>query len=308
MKHFVDIEHIREYGDNGVAKCNTQAFEVGDIIQITEKYDGSNASAYWDGEAMHACSRKQDLTSTNTLNGFYTFIQTLAEKTVEVFKTNADLIVFGEWTCKNKIIYNDTGKQNHWYVYDIFNTTTEEWMPQSLVKAFAAQAGLEYIHVLYEGPFVSWEHCRTFMNSPAYGDTQEGIVIKNQTKLNNNETRCPVYLKIVNESFKERMAGKVREPKDPTKEAEMKAALENAKLIVTQARVEKIILKAQADGVLPTELTPQDMKEVAKVVPSAVYNDCIKEEKDIVTLVGDNFGKICGSLSMQFARQFILGK
>ena len=53
------------------------------------------------------------------------------------------------------------------------------------------------------GEFISWEHCMTFCNSPAYGDKQEGIVIKNQTKLNDPNTRMPFVLKIVNDCFSE---------------------------------------------------------------------------------------------------------
>ena len=54
---------------------------------------------------------------------------------------------------------------------------------------------------LYYGPFISWSHCLSFANAPAYGTQQEGIVIKNQTAL--EQERGPHILKYVNPEFKE---------------------------------------------------------------------------------------------------------
>ena len=305
MKHFIDIEHIRMSGDNGLVKTNTGAFEVGDEIQITEKWDGSNASAYWDAEAgvMHACSRKQDLSPSNTLNGFYDFIMTLPEPAVRMFKKHPNFIVFGEWGNKNKIVYNKEFYKR-WYVYDIYDTMKEEWLPQKSVKIFAHKAGLEYIHVLYEGQFISWEHCMTFMNSPMYGDRQEGIVVKNQTKLNDGNIRMPKYLKIVNDDFKETMKTKVV---DLEALAEKERLQKLTETIVTPTRVEKNIRKAIDEGVYPAELTPEDMSIVARDLPRRLYNDCLKEEPEIVAMI-PNFGKFCGATTMKLAKTIILGE
>ena len=305
MKHFIDIEHIRMSGDNGLVKTNTGAFEVGDEIQITEKWDGSNASAYWDAEAgaMHACSRKQDLTTSNTLGGFYDFIMTLPEPAVGMFKKHPNFIVFGEWGNKNKIVYNKEFYKR-WYVYDIYDTMKEEWLPQKSVKIFAHKAGLEYIHVLYEGQFISWEHCMTFMNSPMYGDRQEGIVVKNQTKLNDGNVRLPKYLKIVNDDFKETMKTKVV---DLEALAEKERLQKLTETVVTRVRVEKNIRKAIDEGVYPAELTPEDMSIVARDLPRRLYNDCLKEEPEIVAMI-PNFGKFCGSTTMKLAKNIILGE
>lgn len=50
QKHFMDIVHIREESDE-LKQANTGCFESGDIIQISEKWDGSNACAAYDIEA-----------------------------------------------------------------------------------------------------------------------------------------------------------------------------------------------------------------------------------------------------------------
>jgi hypothetical protein len=48
------------------------------------------------------------------------------------------------------------------------------------------------------------------------------------------------------------------------------------------------------------------MKLVAQKLPKAVYDDCVKEEKEVVDAIGAKFGKICGSITMAYARKIIL--
>lgn len=304
QKTYIDIQNIREKKTD-LVEPNTGAFEVGDLIQITEKFDGSNASACWDEEnnCMAAFSRKQELTSTNGLNGFREYIMTLPEKAKEEFKSLPQFVVFGEWSNKNKIVYNDTGKKKHWYVFDIYDTASRQWLPQSFVMVFCKNAGLEYIRELYYGEFVSWEHCREFLHKNSYGNTQEGIVVKNQSKLFDSENRLPVYLKIVNDDFKESKAVKL---KDPEIESAKQAAQEITDSIVTKNRVEKMIFKLRDEGILPEKIEPTDMKIVAQHLPRRVYEDCLKEEIEAVRAAGEYFSKQCSSNAMKFAREILL--
>jgi len=302
IKHFMDIQNLIE-NETAIKASNAKAFEVGDIIQITEKWDGSNASVGYDADSdsLVAFSRKQTLSLGNTLNGFWDYVQGL-DKTG--FKANPTYRVFGEWGNKNKIIYN-ADNYKKWYVYDIFDMGTEKWLPQDIVKKFCNDYGFIYIHVLYEGPFISWDHCRSFMNSPAYGDRQEGVVVKNQTKLNDPNTRQPFYLKIVNEDFKETKAPKVV---DPEQEAKKVYAYSLAESIVTKNRIEKMIYKLRDEQLIPDTLTPGDMGKLAKVLPKRIYEDCVKEEPETIAKVNDtgiNFSKVCGTLTMKIARDII---
>jgi hypothetical protein len=306
MKHFMDIQNLIENATE-LKASNAGGFEVGDHIQITEKWDGSNASVQWDpyDKELKCFSRTRELTFNNGLNGFWEYVQNLPEATKDIFKSYPHFVVFGEWGNKNKIVYN---KDNYkkWYVYDIYDLSREEWLEQPHVKAFAYIANLTYIHELYDGPFISWEHCKSFMNSPAYGDRQEGIVVKNQDKINNPDNRLPFYLKIVNEDFKETM--KVKEV-DPALAAARSEARALAATIVTKNRVEKMLYKLRDEQLIPEKLAPEDMGKVAKVMPKRIYEDCIKEEPETVNKVnefeGTNFGKVCGSLTMELARQII---
>ena len=213
----MDISRVK-FGDE-LTPSNTDGFEVGDIIQITEKWDGSNASIRYDAETgkLVAFSRRLELSYNNTLNGFWNYVQSLNP---EDYEDTPNYVIFGEWGVKNAIQYSPDA-YGKWYVYDIYDVEKEEYLPQVEVKKFVETHNLTYIHVLYEGEFISWEHCMTFCDSPAYGDKQEGIVIKNQTKLNNPYSRTPFVLKIVNDCFseikKDNRRQKLEDPKNSGK-------------------------------------------------------------------------------------------
>lgn len=299
MKHYLDIENLRETG-NEFRRPNTGAFEFGDIISITEKIDGSNASFTREGDKLLAFSRKQELNFNKTLAGFWNWVQTLDPS---VFDDR--YIFFGEWLRKNKITYNKEA-MNQFYLFDVYDKQVEGWVPQVYVENFARLYHLNYIEELYYGPFLSWDHCRNFMHKSAYGDQQEGVIVKNQTKLNDPLVREPVYLKLVNEKFKETMSKK-SEP-DPAKEAGKKAAQRLISTIVTPRRVEKMIFALRDEGVLSEVLEPKDMKTVAKYLPKRVYEDCLKEEPEVVQAAGEFGGKAISSLTMKIAREMILGE
>ena len=310
QKHFIDIQNIREE-DTELRNRNTYAFDEPCIIQITEKFDGSNACACYDKETdtMVAFSRKQELNFQNTLNGFWNFVQSFSDKTIEMFKTRPNYRVFGEWSNKNKIVYNDTGKVKHWYVYDIYDTDLGIWLEQSIVKDFCKLANLEYIHELYYGEFISWEHCKSFMNSPAYGDRQEGIVIKRKglTDWDSHDIKAPCYLKIVNEDFKESMKTKEKivDFEKENAKAEARKIMES---ICTQNRIEKELYKMRDEGILPEKIEPTDFKTVAINLPKRIYADLIKEERELVEACGEFGGKMCQQVSMSIAKDLILGK
>lgn len=311
QKHFIDIQNIREE-DTELRNRNTYAFDNPCIIQITEKYDGSNACACYDAESetMVAFSRKQELNYSNTLNGFWNYVMAFSDDIITMFKNNPNWRVYGEWSNKNKIIYDDTGKIKHWYVYDIYDDNDKCWLRQNIVKSFCKEAGLEYIHELYYGDFISWEHCRSFMNKPAYGERQEGIVIKNQSKLNNwddHDIKTPCYLKIVNESFKESMKTKEKVI-DFEKETARQEAREVMESICTVNRVQKELYKMRDEGILPEKIEPTDFRIIAQNLPKRIYDDLIKEELELVQSCGEFGGKMCQQVCMSIAKDLILGK
>lgn len=306
MKHFMDIVRVKENNEDGMVTANTGAFEVGDRVNISIKIDGANSSIAWEDGELKAFSRKNELNMSNNLRGFWEFVQTLDK---EKFRDLGNRVLFGEWLVKHTVQYYPES-YSKWYVYDMFDKDTEQWLPQSVVKEFAESHGLEYIHVLYDGPFISWEHCKTFLNSPAYGDKQEGIVIKNQDKLNDPDCRNPFYLKIVNDSFKETQVNNhIKKVLDPNDEIDKAEAEECAAKVVTEARVRKDINKMIDEGILPETINPQDMSLVARNLPKRIYDDVIKEESELIgdCISNKYFGKAVGSQAMNWAKKVVLG-
>ena len=318
QKKFIDIDYIRENdlvigkkadGTDAVRPKNTGAFEPGDIIQITTKIDGANASVAWDETTgkLEIFSRTNLLDSPGALRGFYDYVKTEVEPKTDWSKYDG-YVFFGEWCVKHTVGYNKDW-HNKWRVYDIWAKPIGGYLTQLTVKDICRELGLEYIEELYYGPFISWDHCKSFLNkSTAYGPEQEGIVIKNQTKLGNENTRAPAYLKIVNDCFKESQhSKKEKKPVDPAIEAAKAEAAKLAASIVTEARVRKLILKLVDEGKLPAELQPKDMGAVMKILPRLVFEDCVKEENETVKLLGEYAGKYIAAETAKQARKIVVG-
>lgn len=299
QKKFMDIQRIKEGFVDG--------FRTNDMIVVQEKVDGSNASCRYDNETnkMVAFSRKKTLDQFNTLNGFYNYIQGLD---VNEYKDYPNYVIFGEWTgARNAIIYNQECTKK-WYVFDIYNVDKEEYLPQEYVKEFAQQHNLIYVNTYYVGPFINWEHVMSFVGNSAYGDTQEGIVIKNQSRLNDPNSRLPFVLKIVDEKFQEiQKSNHIKKIQDPQKLQERENAILLTESIVTYRRVEKELYKMRDEEIVPQEWNEKDMGMISKLLPRRIYDDCMKEEPDVVLQIGENFGKFCSSTCMKHARNIVLG-
>lgn len=295
-KKFMDIERIKENNVNG--------FEKGDYIVIQEKLDGSNAAIRYDPETdtIVAQSRKNILGLENNLRGFWEWTQTLDKELVKSVLGDK-LIAFCEWLVPHSVKY-PSEKYNHAYFYDVYNTETGKYLPQNGVKEIISKLGLTYVPVFYEGEFISWEHCMSFVGKTEFGgEYGEGIVVKNQTKLNDTNNRSPYYIKIVGEKFAETKGYKVKTV-DPDKLRTMEENKALAETIVTEARVTKLLNKLVDESILPEDWGAKEMSIVAKNLTKAVYEDCIKEESDIVNKISD-FGKTANSIAMGIARRIM---
>ena len=293
-KKFMNIERIKEGYATG--------FNKGDLIYIEEKIDGSNAAIRYDGEtdSIVAQSRKQILTPTNTLRGFYEFTQRLdINKVRDILGDN--LCLFGEYLVAHSVPYPDD-KYGNFYAYDLYDLDRGEYLPQEKAIEIATKLGLPYVPIFYTGEFQSWEHCMSFVGRTELGgEYGEGIVVKSQTRLNDPDYRHPFYLKIVGEKFCETKAHRHIKQTNPDVLAKLEADRELAETIVTEARVTKILHKMVDEGIIPTDWGSHDMGTIAKNLPRLVYEDCVKEESETVNAI-DNFGKIANSIAMGVVR------
>lgn len=297
MKKYVDIERLKDK--------YAMAFTSGEHITITEKIDGANASIAVDENGnLIAFSRRNQLTPENDLQGFYEYVQSLDSFMISCV-LGARYIFFGEWLVKHTIRYPED-KMKQFYVFDIWDNKTEQYLPWEEVKQRAEFCGLKMIPVFYDGPFISWEHVYSFVGKTEMGGepTGEGIVVKSQDRLDNKFSGTPAYVKIVAKEFSEVHQSKPQKNVDPEKIAAKQAAQELAETIVTERRVQKTIEKFIEDNIIPEDWDEKNLGIIAKNLPRAIYNDCIKEEPETVDKIED-FGKICASIAMKHARNLI---
>ena len=297
MKKYKDIERLKDK--------YAPAFKAGEHITITEKIDGANASIVVNEDGtLTACSRRNELNQNNTLQGFYDFVQTLDASIVSAALTSR-YILFGEWLVKHTIRYPED-KMKQFYVFDVYDTETEQYMPWDFTKQIAEFIGLKTVPLFYDGPFISWEHIYCFVGKTEMDGepTGEGVVIKSQDRLDNKFSGTPEYVKIVAKEFSEVHQSKPQKEIDPAKIAAKKADETLAATIVTARRITKGLEKLIEDGIIPEDWDEKSLGVIAKHLPRAIYNDCVKEEPETVAQI-ENFGKICGSLTMKLAREAV---
>lgn len=291
-KKYIDIDRLKPSFVDG--------FEKGDHIVIQEKIDGANASFEYDKEndVIQSFSRKHTLDVKNNLRGFWNYIQELDKG--EYYNTSG-LRVYSEWLIKHSVAYPQD-KYQKMYVYDIYDTKKEVFLHQDNVKEFCNMYDLTYVPVFYEGEFISWEHIQSFVGKTELGgEYGEGVVVKNMTKLNNPNTRLPFYTKIVGEKFVETKGHSIKQV-DPNQLEERQRVQDLTSTIVTDARVTKILHKFIDEGILQEDWDEKSMSVIAKNIPRAVYDDCIKEEPEIVSEIGEYFGKFTSSMAMKIVR------
>ena len=302
MKRYVDIQRLKDK--------YAMAFKEGEHIVCQEKLDGSNGQILFDAETgtLKAFSRRNELNQNNTLQGFYDFVQALDASIVSAALTSR-YILFGEWVVKHTIRYPED-KMKQFYVFDVYDTETEQYIPWDFTKQIAEFIGLKTVPLFYDGPFISWEHIYSFVGKTEMGGepTGEGVVIKSQDRLDNKSSRTPAYVKIVAKEFSEVHQSKPQKEIDPEKLAKKQADEVLAATIVTQRRVEKTLEKLIDDTLLKPDWDEHDLGYLAKTAPKLVYEDCRKKEEPEIVNAIENFGKICAKLTMAYIRNILLNK
>lgn len=304
FKKFININRLVEKNEP-CKNINTWAFRPEDHIIIEIKVDGSNASIHYDASTgkVRAFSRTQELKDMKEMepeDRFYGFLKYVDTLDKEKLKRYPNYIFFGEWMSQHKVKYKKEF-QNIWILYDVYDLQQDGYLPQEKVKELAQELGIPFIHVVYAGEFVSWNHCRKFMNQTFYtaGEPEEGIIIKNMSRLNEKDLRAPFYLKIVNKKYAEvKESGKVLSGK----EKEKKQVFDTVARIVTEQRVEKTLWKMRDEGLLPDKFGMEQMNLVALVIAKRIYADCLKEEREAVESCGKMFGKSAGGLAIHLAQ------
>lgn len=170
-------------------------------VHVQEKIDGANLSIWWD-EGIHVGSRSQDV--TNRPGGFNGSVQYVENHKgiVEILNEHPEYHLFGEWLVPHTIKNYKPTAYGHFYLFDILDKETGNWLTQEHVCEIAEKHGIRYPYYFGRGKF-SEEELQEFVGKTEIGENGEGIVVKPVEPFENEWGDKNVYAKIVTESFKE---------------------------------------------------------------------------------------------------------
>lgn len=250
-------DSILRYGKRGTKEALTNK-----EVTIMEKLDGANASfGIIDGK-LRAFSRNQELSDTNTLRGFYGFVQSRIDTSVLI----PDLIYFGEWLVPHTVQYK-SHYLNKFYLFDIFDPSKGTFLPSGSVTTCAALLNINTPEVFYQGVLNDPTEAEQYIGRSSMTEvpnTGEGIVIKTYGEEH-------FFVKMVSDKFKEFKPTKL----PSANKNDIDSLIDS---VLTPHRIEKLIHKKIDLGLLPTEMDITDTGKVLKTLGSDVVNDIFEEE------------------------------
>lgn len=247
---------------------------------VQEKLDGSNGSFTVEDGELKVFSKRLELNEHETLRGLYPYIQDFVNNHPKKEKLLKDLekyIFFGEWLVKHKAVYKED-KYNQFYLFDVYDKTTQEYLPPSSVPEVANYYDMNTVDTFLvvsagEGTDATIEEILKLVGKSALTakeNTGEGIVIKS---LEAKSGEVEDYYKIVSKEFKE---NKHKKMKDKSKNTEG-----IADYAVTENRMEKMIFRAIEEGRLSEDdLRLENFSKVVKEVNTDFVEDIMTEEKE----------------------------
>lgn len=259
-------------------------FTVGEYIWVEEKIDGSNISARIDEQGnFRAFGRRFELSTDYTNRGAYEWLLKLENKIRNNFGDKYTF--YFEWLVMQAIKYEDK-YYNRGYLISVKDNTTNKYLSEDKVFEIAKILEVDIPPLLYSGEFISMEHLRNMVGTTTMGSkVGEGIVVKAMTSDGTQK-----MLKIVHEEFAEKKKYDMTKRINKIKAEESK--IHKASEIVTDARINKAILRMVEDGLVgSTENIDESQKKIIiKNIGRYIINDCMKEEPEFIKEFGKDFG------------------
>lgn len=156
-----------------------------DTWSVTEKLDGSSCTFYLDDEdQFHVCSRNLDLKEDEN-NSFwktakkYDIEGIMRRNSMKGMAIQGEMIGEGIQGNQYKVVLD-------FYVYDMYNTRTGEYILPSQLKAACERLGLNHVPILAEGVTLVGSSIQTILSeaegkSRLNGSEREGIVFKSES-------------------------------------------------------------------------------------------------------------------------------
>ena len=202
-----------------------------------------------------------------------------------------DLILYMEWLVPHTVKYPED-RYHRAYVFDVYSISQERYLDTHIAYEIADKLGIPKVPIFYEGEFISYEHCKSFVGRTELGgEYGEGVVVKGNNK----------SLKFVGEKFAESHNHKVKEISIEELEAQAHR-LQITEGIVTKARVHKILNKLVDENIIEQDWDEKSLGIISKHLPKLIFEDCMKEESETVKLVSD-FGKLAAKTAMRLSRE-----
>lgn len=156
-----------------------------DSWSVTEKLDGSSCTFYLDDEdQFHVCSRNLDLKEDEN-NSFwktakkYDIEGIMRRNSMKGMAIQGEMIGEGIQGNQYKVVLD-------FYVYDMYNTKTGEYILPSQLKAACERLGLNHVPILAEGITLAGSSIQSILSeaegkSRLNGSEREGIVFKSES-------------------------------------------------------------------------------------------------------------------------------
>jgi hypothetical protein len=254
-KTYHKIHRLGKEETDGILDCE---------FVVQEKVDGANCSIFWlDGE-VRCGTRTRMLPKDESFNGFQETVNANS-KVKDFLQSNPHLILYGEWLVKHTITYPDEAYRKI-YLFDVYDTTSDIFVPQEVVSGLAQQLELEYPHIFAIGKLTE-DEIKEFVGKSAIAPAGEGVVLKAQGFV--NKFGDHIYAKVVHQKFKESNAIVFG---GNNKHSETYWEMYVVNKYCTTGRVQKIMQKIQAE----TEKR-LDMEHTSRVAGTC-YHDLITEE------------------------------
>ncbi len=185
--NYADIEQVslKDVKNNNVLL----SFDKDDDIIIQKHIQGRTVLVSLLGNDLECRiwydEEKDDYKETQKiLNDFSQYLQAREE----VYKDLLTYLTFYHDNSKGEQIIVGKWTGDTWIIYDLYDEVTEHWFHPSAVEYFCEAYNLKYEEEIYNNKFNSLDNIINFMNTINFKEDETGIIIKNTTKLLNNNS------------------------------------------------------------------------------------------------------------------------
>lgn len=278
---FKQYTHIEKFGNEAV-----EGIELGKVF-VFPKLDGTNASVWGkynsecrEATELNAGSRTRELSVEKDNAGFYNWC--LQDKQFFLFapfvNSHPNLRLYGEWLVPHSFKGYRPEAWKQFYVFDVFNDETEQYLSYDAYKPLLDEFGITYIPplaIIKNGDYGRFlEHLsKNFFMIPDGGEPGEGIVLKNYDF--QNKFGQQAFAKIIRNEFKELHHREMGAPEiNSGKMNEERIIEQTLSLHLIEKTIYKICNKHEQETPVYTSFNKKDIPQLFE----RVFYDIVKEE------------------------------